>query len=150
MKGLLGFLLLAFATVAIGQGNLTEVKIPLKTSVQLSADESLSSKSATAGAVFKLVAADDVTVDGHVVIAKGAPATGRIITSEKKSRATRNGKLEIAIDSVKAVDGHTVPLDGHLTVGGGGVGFPHMGKEAEIKKGQVINAVVAAETEVKI
>ena len=126
------------------------VKIALKTEVRLSVDELLSSKSAKAGDTFKLVAADDVTIDGHVVIAKSAPATGRIITAEKKSLATHNGKLEIAIDSVKAVDGHNVALDGHLAVGGGGVGFGRMGKDVEIKQGQVVNAVVAAETEVKI
>jgi hypothetical protein len=126
------------------------VKIALKTPVRLSVEEPLSSKSAKAGDTFKLVVTDDVAIDGHVVIAKGAPATGRIITAEKKSLATHNGTLEVAIDSVKAVDGQTVALDGHLSAGGGGVGFAHFGKEADIKQGEIINAVVAAEVEIKI
>jgi hypothetical protein len=125
-------------------------KIALKTPVRLSVEESLSSKSAKAGDTFKLVVTDDVAINGHVVIAKGAPATGRIITSEKKSFAIRNGTLEVAIDSAKAVGGQTVALDGHLSVGGGGVGPGHFGHEVEIKQGEIINAVVAAESDIKM
>jgi len=126
------------------------VKIELKTPVRLSVDEAVSSKSANAGDIFKLVAAEQVAINGRVVIAKDAPATGRIITADKKSFATHNGKLEIAVDSVRAVDGHNVAIDGHLTVGGGGVGFGRTGKDAQIEKGQIINAVVAAETTVTV
>lgn len=126
------------------------VKIELKTPVQLAAAQAISSRDANAGDTFKLVVAEDVTVNGHVVIAKGAPASGRIITAEKKSFATHNGKLEVAVDSVQAVDGHNVPVDAHLVVGGGGAGFGHTGKEAEIENGKPITGVVAAETEVNL
>jgi hypothetical protein len=126
------------------------VKIAVKTPVQLSLADALSSKDANAGDTFKLIVVKDVIVEGRVVISKGDSANGRIITSEKKSFATHNGKLEVAVDSVQAVDGHNVPLDGHLSVGGGGVGFGRTGKEAEIEKGRVVNAVVTAETEIAI
>jgi hypothetical protein len=125
------------------------VKIELKTPVRLSVDETVSSKTAKAGDTFKLIVAEEVAINGHVVIAKGAPATGRIIVAEKKSLATHNGKLEVAVDSAKAVDGHNIAVDGRLTIGGGGVGFGRFGKEAEIERGHLINAVVAAETEGK-
>ena len=144
----LGLLLSAISVSA--QVPATSIKIDLKTPVRLSITDAMSSKNAKAGDTFGLAAADDVTVNGHVVIAKGASATGRIIAAEKRKFATQNGKLEITVDSVKAVDGHNVPLDGHLTVGGGGVSYGHPGKNAEIEKGQIINAVVAAETEVKL
>jgi hypothetical protein len=141
------------AMAAKGAANSTRasgaIRIPLKTPIRLSLAETVSSKAANAGDTFKVVVADDVTVDGRVVIAKGAAGTGRIIAAEKKSMATHNGKLEIAVDSVQAVDGHSVALDGHLSVGGGGVGFGKMGKDVEVKEGRVINAVVASETEVK-
>jgi len=126
------------------------VKVELKTPVRLSVAEAVSSKSANPGDAFKLVAAEQVAINGCVVIAKDAAATGRIITAEKKSFATHNGKLEVAVDSVRAVDGHNVAIDGHLTVGGGGVGFGRTGKDAQIEKGQIINAVVAAETTVTV
>src|SRR5579863_4245442 len=81
------------------------VKIQAKTAVPLALENALSSKDANAGDKFKLVAAEDVNVDGRVVIAKGAPASGRVISAEKKSFATHNGKLEIEVDSIEAVDG---------------------------------------------
>jgi hypothetical protein len=124
------------------------VKIDMKTPVLLSVSETTSSKTAKAGEALKFIVTEDVAVGGHVVIAKGATGAGRIITAEKKSFATRNGKLEVAVDSVQAADGHNIPLDGHLSVGGGGVGFGRTGKDAEIVKGQVINAVVTAPAEV--
>ena len=128
------------------------VKIELKTPVQLSVDEPLSSKTGKSGDAFKLVVAENVVIDGHVVIPRGAPATGRIIAADKKSYAPppHNGTLEVAIDSVRAVDGHTVALDGHLNLGGGGISFGHKGKDAEIEKGQLVNAVVSAETTVMV
>jgi hypothetical protein len=125
------------------------VKVPLKTPVRLAVYEAISSKTARAGDTFKLVVAESVVLDGHVAIAKDSPATGRIITADKKSFATHNGKLEVAVDSVRAVDGQDVAVDGRLTIGGGGVGFGRTGSEAQIDKGQVISAVVASGTEVK-
>jgi hypothetical protein len=141
----------AMAKKAVGAtaGSSGSVKIELKTPVRLNVDEAITSKTAKAGDTFKLVVAEDVTVNGHVVIAKGAPATGRITAIEQKSRTAHNGKLEVAVDSVKAVDGHNVAVDGRLAIGGGGVGFGHFGKDAELEKGHVINAVVAAEIEIK-
>jgi len=102
------------------------------------------------GDTFKLAVAEDVLVDNRIVIARGAPATGRITALKKKSFATHNGSLEVSVDSVRTVDGRTVAVDGRVSIGGEGASFGHLGKEAEIQKGYVINAVVAAETQVAI
>jgi hypothetical protein len=126
------------------------VKIGLKTPVKLVVDETVSSKTTKPSDTFKLVVAEDVVVNDRVVIAKGAAATGRITSVKKKSFATHNGSLEVAVDSVQAVDGHTVAVEGRITIGGEGACFGHLGKHAEIQKGYVVNAVVAAEKEVKI
>jgi hypothetical protein len=123
-----------------------QVKIELKTPVRLMVDEPLSSKTAKAGQTFRLVAAQDVLVNGKVVVAKGAQATGRIISAQKWTLGHQQGNLEVTVDSVRAVDGHSIPLDGHLAVTGSGV----FGKVAKIAKGEYIDAVVANETEVKM
>jgi hypothetical protein len=125
------------------------VKIGLKTPVKLVLDETVSSKTAKPGDTFKLVVAEDVVINGHVVIAKGAAGTGRITAIKKKSFATQNGFLEAAVDSVRAVDGHAVAVEARIATGGEGASFGHFGKEAEVEKGYVVNAVVASETEVK-
>ena len=122
------------------------VKIELKTPVRLMVDESLSSKTAKSGQTFRLVAAEDVLVNGKVVVVKGAQATGRITSAQSWSLGHQQGNLEVTVDSVRAVDGHNIPLEGHLAVTGSGV----FGKVAKIAKGESINAVVANETEVKM
>ena len=126
------------------------IKIELKTPVRLTVDETISSKTAKPGEILKLIVAEDLTIDGRIVIGKGAPATGRITAAEKKSFATRNGKLKIGVDSVRAVDGHNVAIDGHIVIGGGGVSYGRIGKVAELEKGHLINAVVASESSVKL
>jgi len=126
------------------------VKLGLKTPVKLVVDETVSSKTAKPGDTFKLAVAEAVLVDNRIVIARGAPATGRITALKKKSFATHNGSLEVSVDSVRTVDGRTVAVDGRVSIGGEGASFGHLGKEAEIQKGYVINAVVAAETQVAI
>ena len=126
------------------------LKIEPKTPVRLSVDEPVSSKFAKAGDTFKLVVAEDVAINGHVVIAKGAAASGRIITAEKRVFTGGNGKLEVSVDSVRAVDGRNIPIDGRVSVGGGESGFGRTGKNVQIERGQIINAVVSAETTVAI
>jgi len=128
------------------EGSSGLVKVELKTPVRLIVDEPLSSKTSKAGETFRLVAAEDVLVDGKVVVAKGSSATGRITLAEKKSAGHHHGKLEVTVDSVRAVDGHNIPLEGRLGVGGSG----RMARDAKIEKGESINAVVANETEVKL
>lgn len=123
-------------------------KIAPGTSIRLAVEEAVSSSSAKAGDPLKVVAAEDLVINGHVVIAKGAPATGRIIMAKKKGRASYDGSLEVTVDSVRAVDGQNVALDGHLTVGGGAVRFAHAGQDVQLEKGRTIAAVATAETTV--
>jgi len=128
-------------------GSSTSVKVELKTPVRLVLDQALSSKTLKSGDTFQLVVAEDVLVNGKVVVAKGSPATGRI-TQVVKGNINQPGKIEGTVDSVRAVDGHNIPLDGNIS--GNGAGMWGRGKPAKIEKGQFINCVVAKETEVKM
>jgi len=100
------------------------------------------------GDTFKLSAADDLVINGRVAIAKGAPATGRTIAVKKKKGLANDGMLEIAIDSVPAVNGENVALDEHLTIGGGAVSFGRKSRDAQLEKGHILTAHVATETTV--
>jgi len=131
------------------RSSLRSVKIELKTPVRLIIENTISSKTAKAGETFNLVVAEDLVIDGHIVIAKGAFATGRITVAESMSFASRDGKIEVTIDSVRAIDGSNIALDGRISEGGRDVGFLQIGEESEIKKGRVINTVVATGTVVK-
>jgi hypothetical protein len=123
------------------------VKVDLKTPVRLMVDELLSSKTSKSGQTFRLVAAEDVLVNGKIVVAKGSSATGRI-TLVEKGNINVYGRVEVTVDSVRAVDGHNIPLEGRLAESG--IGKWGMGKDAKIEKGASINTVVAKETEVKM
>ncbi len=118
------------------------VKIAANTPIKLAVDEALSSTSAKAGDPVKVVAADDLLINKQVVIAKGAPAVAHIVSAKPKGGG-HDGQLEIAVDSVKAVDGKDVPVYGHLTVGGHTVSAFRGGHEVQLQKGQIITAVAA-------
>jgi hypothetical protein len=122
------------------------VNVEMKTPVRLLVDESLTSKTANSGQTVPLVAAEDVLVNSKVVIAKGSPASGRITVVEKRGM-NHPGKLEVTVDSVRAVDGHNIPLEGQI--GMTGTTRWGTGKDVQIKKGDAVNCVVAKDTEVK-
>jgi len=64
---------------------------------------------------------DDLAIDGHTVIAKGATAQGKI-TKVIPQRLRRPGSLEFSVDSVKTVDGANVKLVGkHAAEGSHGL-----------------------------
>lgn len=133
---------------ASAPGGYGPIKIVPKTPIRLAVEEAVSSSSAKAGDTLKVVAAEDLVISGHVVIAKGAAAMGRIITVKKKKGLANDGMLEVAIDSVRSVDGQNVVLDGHLTFGGGAVSFGRGSRDVQLEKGKIITAAAAAETTV--
>jgi serine/threonine-protein kinase len=55
-------------------------------------------------------AADDVKVDGSVVIAKGAAAAGAIVDGARRKMLVIRSKMTFQLDSVNAVDGQKVAL----------------------------------------
>jgi hypothetical protein len=126
------------------------LKIQNRTPVKLIMVNTLSSGSATAGEAFSLTVDEDILVSGRIVIAKGALASGRVTSVRTKNLASRNGLLEIAIDSAKSVDGQDVPLKATVSKDGGGTGFGRMGKNVEIQKGLAINAVVDGDKEIRL
>lgn len=71
----------------------------------------LSSKTNRQGDRFELVLAEDVLVDGHVVIPKGAPGVGEITRLVPKGSFGKSGKLETRVLYV-SVGNVRIRLDG--------------------------------------
>lgn len=63
------------------------------TEVPLVTDAPLSSKTSVKGDLVQLTVAEDVRVDGQVVIAKGSPATGQIVEARAKGALGMSGRL---------------------------------------------------------
>lgn len=111
--------------------------------------EKLSSKTSTEGDRIALRVDEDVTVNGAIVIAKGALVRGSISEAKAAGRMGRGGKLNIRIESTALVDGQRVNVRSTkgkagddatgstvaLTVLFGPIGLLKKGNDAEIKEG---------------
>ena len=123
------------------------VKIQPNTPIRLAMDDTVSSASAKVGDTFKASVAEDVVINGHMVIAKGAATTGKVLAVKRKQGfAAFDGMVEVQIDSVPAVTGQSVPIVGHMSKGGGPVTIGRGSREVVLPAGQVITAHVVQET----
>ena len=62
------------------------------------------------GSTVSMAVAQDVTVDGHVVIASNTPATATVNWAEEKGMVGKAGKISFSVDATRAVDGTRIPL----------------------------------------
>ena len=86
------------------------ITIPAGTPIGVRLQNSISSASANSGDHFDAVIDEDVVVDGHVVIPKGANATGRVVAAKNSGRLHAPGYLRLALSSV-SVNGKDVPVE---------------------------------------
>ena len=70
----------------------------------------ISSKTAKAGEGLTFKVDEDVSLDGHPVIAKGTPVNGSVINSEPAGRFGNSGKLGIAVQWTTTVTGQRINL----------------------------------------
>ena len=80
------------------------------TTVTLRLGRALSSADAHAGDRVDFEVAQEVSVNRIVVIPKDSPASGTVITAQKKRRMGRAGKLDVSIESVQLADGEKATL----------------------------------------
>jgi hypothetical protein len=80
------------------------------TPVKLKLAQTISSADAHVGDEINFEVLEDITVDGVVVISKGALAIGSVTTAEPKKRMGRGGKLDINIDYARMADTNKAAL----------------------------------------
>jgi hypothetical protein len=85
--------------------------LPQGTSVRLRTLSPLSSMDNKTGDRFDLEVAEDVLLNGRVVIPRGSPAKGEVAMVKKKGMWGKSGKLETRVLSVRA-NGRDIPLRG--------------------------------------
>ena len=88
--------------------------LPQGTMVRLRTLSQLSSQENKVGQRFDLEVAEDVLLNGRVVIPRGSPAVGDVTLVKKKGMWGKSGKLEARVLSVRA-NGKDIPVRG--TVG---------------------------------
>jgi len=133
------------------------IVIPADTVINVVNDEPLGSKISTSGQRFKATVEKEIEVDGKVVIAKGAHATGMVKDAKPAGRFKGGSALELTLISVE-VEGKEYDIQtssptlthkgkGKRTAvltGGGGAAGALIGGLAGGGKGALIGAVVGA------
>ena len=143
------------ALASVGQGPVAQtiaVALPDGTEFTILTTEEITSKTASEGDRLAFKVAEDVVINGHVVIAKDALVKGEVAAVKKSGFFGRGGNLGIRIDSTITVDNQTTKLRSAkgkagddktgttvvLVVLFGPLGFLKKGKQAIIKPGTAI------------
>lgn len=153
------------AAISVGASAQT-VTIPAGTKVMGELDQQVTSnqKRFEVGDIVRGHVWRNVVVDGHTVIAAGAPMLLRVSDITKRKIAGRGGDVEVRAVSVAAVDGTEIFLDGgydkqasHRTALSASLSalvfWPAIfirGKEAVLEPGTVFDASVPANTRVAV
>ena len=88
----------------------SQIKLQDGTQVDIITTETISSKTAKERDQMIFQMAEDVIVEGKVIIKGGAIVKGEIIEVEKAKMLGKAGKLDFSLDYAKAIDGQNVRL----------------------------------------
>lgn len=100
---------LLLACMPLPAQNAKPVRVMPGTEVQLVLEEPLSSQTAIKGQKFSLTVAQDVRVQGQVVIPKGSHASGLVVRAEPNGTFGKPGTLQLRIQSLM-LEGRRIPL----------------------------------------
>jgi len=133
------------------------IVIPADTAINVVTDEPLGSKISTSGQRFKATVEKEIEIDGKVVIAKGAHATGVVKDAKPAGRFKGGSALELTLISVEAegkdydiqTSSPTLTHAGKgkrtaVITGGSGAAGALIGGLAGGGKGALIGAIVGA------
>ena len=141
-----------------------EAVIPDGTQFEILTVDEISSKTASEGDALTFKVAEDLKINGQVVIAKDAIVKGTVSNAEHSGHMGKSGKLGIRVESTTAVDGQKVRLRASqgkqgddktgsviaLTILVSPLFLLKHGKDAKIKPGTKIKVYTDEETKVKI
>ena len=145
------------------------VRIPAGTTVYCVLDESLSTKKKSSNFVrlgdrVRARVAEDVVIDGRVVIEAGTVVWSEVSKARRAKVAGIRGRLEVEANTVAAVDDTSIRLAGGYDRSGRGrfvtaavlakvIAWPFIlikGKQAHLSRGVIFDAQTAAPAEVDV
>jgi len=88
----------------------TTVTVPGATPMKIRLIDSISSSNANVGDTFQFRADEDVVVNGWIVVARGAPGQGEVVSVDRAGSHGHPGNLGLKFDYVYAVDGKKIRL----------------------------------------
>ena len=163
----LQFTITPAALASVGQepvAQMIAVVLPDGTEFSVVTTEEITSKTATEGDLLTFKVAEDVVIDGHVLIAKDALVKGEVASTKKSGFFGRGGNLGIRIESTTTVDNQKTKIRSAkgkagddktgttvaLVVLFGPLGFLKKGKQAIIKPGTVIKVFTDEQKSVQV
>lgn len=149
------FTIMPASLASVGQepvAQMIAIVLPDGTEFTVLTTEEITSKTASEGDLLTFKVAEDVVVNGHVVIAKDTLVKGEVATAKKSGFFGRGGNIGIRIESTTTVDNQKTKLRSAkgkagddktgttvaLVVLFGPLGFLKKGKQAIIKPGTAI------------
>jgi hypothetical protein len=134
-----------------------QVTVPAGTRIVVTVDQAISSKDAKVGEAVPATVADNVGVNGKVVIPKGSAASVHVASVQPSGRLSTPAKLWLRLDSV-TVNGKTYSVSAHwageakgshakrntVAIGGGTAAGAIIGALAGGGKGAAIGAAAGA------
>jgi RNase P/RNase MRP subunit p29 len=84
--------------------------IPDGTELKLRLKQAVSSATAEENQPVVFEVAENVTIDGVTIFAKGAESEGKVVRATHRKGFGRRGKVDFTIDTVEAVDGQKIYL----------------------------------------
>jgi len=87
-----------------------EIVLAEGTPINVVTAEEITSKAAKPNDPVKFTIADDLVINGQVIVRKGTPALGSVITAQKGGYMGNSGKLAIQVESTTTSDGQTLKL----------------------------------------
>jgi hypothetical protein len=99
------------------------VTVPAGTAIELELSTPLNTKTATANQEFTATVAEDVEMDGQVVIPRGATVNGHVLVTQRSGKASGKAYMQLAYDDI-AFGGKTYTVEsvGDTMFGKGGSG----------------------------
>jgi hypothetical protein len=133
--------------------NPSEFTLRNGTPIRLKLGKTISSATAHVGDAVDLLVAEDIPVDGLVVIPRGAAATGVVKEVEPRKRLGHGGKLGFSIDSVRLKDNEKAAVRSFQESSGtnnsaGGI-LPGSGKDVVFTQGTEFTAYVDGDVHLK-
>lgn len=90
--------------------NVNQTAIPMDMLIKIKMVTPVGSKTSRTGDVFVYQAAQDVYVNGVLVISQGAQGTGKVLKVEQAKNFGRDGELQLNFDTIDAIDGTAIPV----------------------------------------
>jgi hypothetical protein len=155
-------LFILFSFLSYGQES-KKIIIPEGTIVVVRSIADISSKTAREGDLLDFVTAEEIMIDGVVVIKENSRVTANVEDAEHAKSLGKQGSLTIKFSNVKSVKGQNIPLravrgstEGKSTIGStvalsvvlSPLFLLKKGKEIKIPAGKQMEAYVSRDTEV--